>query len=110
MRAAMRSSHTVPAQVVLGLGDGIEHVDGGYTRDRKFVLRVRSASTDAVLGEDGQIKKDVTALLSSATTMAEAVQVVEDDIKALVAKAMGVEIAEVDVGKPLFDYGGKFSH
>jgi short-subunit dehydrogenase len=110
MRAAMRLSHTVPAQVVLGLGDGIEHLEGGYTRDRKFVLRVRSIAADAVLGEDGQVKKDVTALLSSATTMTEAVQFVEDDIKALVAKAMGVEIAEVDAGKPLFDYGGKLSH
>jgi short-subunit dehydrogenase len=65
MRAAMRAStslstatnseHRVPAQIVLGLGDGIERLESGYTRDRKFVLRVRSKSDNAVLGEDMDI-------------------------------------------------------
>lgn len=45
--------------------------------------------------------------MKSAKSLSEAVQVVEDDIKALVAKAMGVKIAEIDAGKPLFDCGGK---
>jgi hypothetical protein len=92
---------------VLSLGIRIEHVEGGYTRDRKFVLKVRS-SADAALGEDGGVKKDVGALMSSATSLFEVKKVVEDDIKALIAKAISVDIREVHPAKPLFDYGGRF--
>jgi acyl transferase domain-containing protein/NADPH:quinone reductase-like Zn-dependent oxidoreductase/NADP-dependent 3-hydroxy acid dehydrogenase YdfG len=112
MRTIMRGSTTngqgaLPAQVVLGLGDHIpynESSTGGFSRDKKFELRVVKTGNQA--GE-GKTKQDVGTLLSNATSMAEAAAAVEDNIKNLVAAAMGVSIDEVDAQKPLYDYGGK---
>ena len=111
MRAIMRGSTTngqaIPSQVVLGLGDRIEHNEssGGYSRDKKFELRVVKIGNQAA---DGSAKQDVSTLMSNATTMAEAAAAVEENIKELVALAMGVSMDEVDGQKPLYDYGGKF--
>lgn len=110
MRAVMRGSTTdgqsPPAQVVLGLGDRIVHDEsaGGFSRDKKFELRVVKVGDQA---GDGKAKQDVGALLSNATTMTEAAAAVEESIKDLVAAAMGVSLEEVDAQKPLYDYGGK---
>ncbi|KAI1328524.1 PKSN polyketide synthase for alternapyrone biosynthesis [Xylariaceae sp. FL0255] len=108
MRAIMRGSttdgQTVPAQVVLGLGDRIEQNEstGGFSRDKKFVHRIVSVGDE---NGDGQAKEDVGMLLSKAKNMTEAAAAVEDNIKALVAVAMGVSMEEVDSQKPLYDYG-----
>ncbi|KAJ6788507.1 hypothetical protein PWT90_01621 [Aphanocladium album] len=107
MRAVMRghtsSGQELPAQVVLGLGNRIEHKEssGGYTRDKKFSLRV--VKSDSEEGEGA--KQDIGLLLSNATTAGEASSLVEEDIKELVAAAMGVSLDEVDAQKPLYDYG-----
>jgi NADP-dependent 3-hydroxy acid dehydrogenase YdfG len=109
MRAIMRGSTTngqrVPAQVVLGLSDCIGHHEstGGFSKDKKFELRVKVGNQ----ARDGKAKQDVGTLLSNATSMAEAAAVVEENIKDLVAAAMGVPLEEVDAQKPLYDYGGK---
>ncbi|KAI0448681.1 lovastatin nonaketide synthase [Xylaria acuta] len=108
MRAIMRGSTTdgqpAPAQVVLGLGDRIEHKEstGGFARDRKFELRAVKGGNQA---RDSEAKQDVGTLLSNATSMAEAAAVVEENIKDLVAAAMGVSLSEIDAQKPLYDYG-----
>ncbi|KXX75271.1 Lovastatin diketide synthase LovF [Madurella mycetomatis] len=108
MRAIMRGSttngQTAPAQVVLGLGDRIEHNEstGGFSRDKKFELRVVKIGNQA---GDGMAKQDMGTLLSNATSMAEAAAAVEENIKDLVAAAMGVSLEEVDASKPLYDYG-----
>ncbi|KAI0854962.1 PKSN polyketide synthase for alternapyrone biosynthesis [Xylaria cubensis] len=108
MRAIMRGSTTngqkAPAQLVLGLGDRIEQNEstGGFSRDTKFALRVVSVENEA---GDGQEKEDIGTLLSKATNMTEAAAAVEENIKALVAVAMGVSMDEVDGQKPLYDYG-----
>ncbi|KAL9578153.1 MAG: hypothetical protein Q9212_005901 [Teloschistes hypoglaucus] len=108
MRAIMRGSTTdgqsAPVQVVLGLGDGIEHNEstGGFSRDKKFELRVVKIENE---GGDGKAKQDVGTRLSNATTMVEAAAAVEENIKTLVAAAMGVLLEEVDSQKPLYDYG-----
>ncbi|KAI9689480.1 MAG: Type I Iterative PKS [Bathelium mastoideum] len=110
MRAIMRGSTTngqsAPAQLVLGLGDCIEHNEstGGFSRDKKFELRVVKVGDQA---GDGSSKQDVGTLLSNATSMAEAAAAVEENIKNLIAAAMGVSLEEVDAQKPLYDYGGK---
>ncbi|KAI1422351.1 PKSN polyketide synthase for alternapyrone biosynthesis [Xylaria sp. FL1777] len=107
-RAIMRGSTTngqkAPAQVILGLGDRIEQNEstGGFSRDKKFALRVVSVGDEA---GDGEAKEDVGTLLSKAKNMAEAAAAVEENIKALVAVAMGVSMEEVDSQKPLYDYG-----
>ena len=112
MRAIMRGSTTdgreLPAQVVLGLSDHVERNEsstGGFSKDRKFELRVVSTGNQA--SGDGKPKVDVSTLLSSASTMVEAATAVEEDIKNLVAAAMGVALDEVDSQRPLYDYGGK---
>ncbi|KAI1261177.1 PKSN polyketide synthase for alternapyrone biosynthesis [Xylariaceae sp. FL1019] len=108
MRATMRGSTTdgqrIPAQVVLGLGDRIEQTEstGGFSVDKKFALRVVSSAGEA---GDGHVKEDVGMLLSNAKSLAEAAAAVEENIKALVAGAMGVSLEDVDSQKPLYDYG-----
>ncbi|KAI4249367.1 MAG: hypothetical protein L6R42_009028, partial [Xanthoria sp. 1 TBL-2021] len=110
MRAIMRGSTSngqiAPAQVVLGLGDRIEHNEstGGFSKDKKFELRVVKIGNQA---GDGIAKQDVGTLLSNATSMAEAAAAVEENIKGLVAAAMGVSLDEIDSQKPLYDYGGE---
>ncbi|KAH5418540.1 hypothetical protein HBI67_181380 [Parastagonospora nodorum] len=112
MRAIMRGSTTngqeAPAQLVLGLGDGIKHNEsmGGFSRDKKFQLRVVGKGDEA---EGVDAKQDVGALLSNATTMLEATAVVEDNIKEMIAASMSIGIEEIDPQKPLFEYGGKSS-
>ncbi|KAJ5300725.1 uncharacterized protein N7443_005727 [Penicillium atrosanguineum] len=108
IRAIMRGSTTngqsTPAQIVLGLGDRIEQDEntGGFSRDKKFELRVVKDGSQA---GDGKAKQDLGTLLTSATTMAEAAAAVEGNIKDLVAAAMGVSLEEIDAQKPLYDYG-----
>ncbi|KAJ5135407.1 Lovastatin diketide synthase LovF [Penicillium bovifimosum] len=107
IRAIMRRStkgQRTPAQIILGLGDRIEHQvnTGGFSRDKKFELRV--VKVDNKAGDD-TAKQDVGTLLANATNMAEAAAAVEDNIKELVAAAMGVSLGEVDAQKPLYDYG-----
>jgi NADPH:quinone reductase-like Zn-dependent oxidoreductase/NADP-dependent 3-hydroxy acid dehydrogenase YdfG len=110
MRAIMRGSTTTgqsaPAQIVLGLGDRIERnkSTGGFSRDKKFELRVVNVDTK---DEDGSAKQDVGTSLANASSMREAAAAVEEDIKELIAISMGVAVEEVDSQKPLFDYGGK---
>ncbi|GAB0137266.1 t1pks [Epichloe bromicola] len=111
MRAIMRGSATnapgapPPAQVVLGLGDRIEHNEstGGFSRDKKFALRVVKVGNQ---GGHGEAKETVGALLANAASTAEAAAVVEENIKELVAVAMGVTLEEIDAQRPLYDYGG----
>ena len=113
MRAIMQGSTTdgreLPAQVVLGLSDSIERNEsstGGFSKDKKFELRVVSTGNQA--GGDGKPKVDISTLLSNASTLVEAATAVEENIKNLVAAAMGVALDEVDSQRPLYDYGGKF--
>lgn len=105
MRGHIATGQCLPAQVVLGLGNKIEHKEssGGYAGDKKFVLRV--IKSDAEEGKG--VREDIGVLLSTATTASEAASIVENDIKELVAAAMGVSLDEVDAQKPLYDYGGK---
>ncbi|KAL3442886.1 hypothetical protein BJX65DRAFT_312346 [Aspergillus insuetus] len=108
LRAIMRGSTTngqgVPAQIVLGLEDCIEHNPriGGFSMDKKFELRILNSGSH---NSDNYDRPDVSTLLASATSMAQAVAAVEENIKSLVAAAMGVSVEEVDAQKPLYDYG-----
>ncbi|KAF3386431.1 Compactin diketide synthase mokB [Penicillium rolfsii] len=104
MRGSTSNGQSPPAQIVLGLGDRIEHNEdaGGFSRDKKFELRVVKIGNQA---GNGKAKQDVGTLLANATTMAEAAATVEENIKDLVAAAMGVSLEEVDAQKPLYDYG-----
>ncbi|OAA70477.1 lovastatin nonaketide synthase [Cordyceps fumosorosea ARSEF 2679] len=92
-----------PSPVVLGLGNRIEHREnsGGYTADKKFALRVVRNIVEE--GDGG--KQDAGILLSSATSTSEAVSIVEEGIKELVAAAMSISLDGIDGQKPLYDYG-----
>ena len=110
MRGSTANGSSIPAQLVLGLGDNLIREQGttGFQRDQKFNLRITDSAGGA--GADG-VKggPSVTEQLSKATSLAEAQAVVEESIKATIAQAVGVDIDEVDGQKPLFDFGGKFS-
>lgn len=109
MRGSTADGQDIPAQLVLGLGDGLVREEGttGFERDRKFELRVVRGGSDA--GEGGEKRVSVGEKLSKAATLAEASTVVEENIKGQIAAAIGVGADEVDVQKPLFDFGGEFS-
>lgn len=108
MRGSTAGGEEVPAQLVLGLGDGLVREDGttGFERDRKFDLRVVRRGNNA--GEGREERATVGEKLSKATTLGEASAVVEESFKAQIAAAIGVIIDEVDGQKPLFEYGGRF--
>jgi acyl transferase domain-containing protein/NADPH:quinone reductase-like Zn-dependent oxidoreductase/NADP-dependent 3-hydroxy acid dehydrogenase YdfG/acyl carrier protein len=106
MRGSTTSGHRAPAQIVLGLSDRIEHNDtvGGFSRDKKFTLRVvDNVKNDA--GGDDQTKQDIGTMLTNATSLRDAETAVEDHLKEVIAATMGVAISEIDAQKPLFDYG-----
>ncbi|KAL2069229.1 hypothetical protein VTL71DRAFT_15567 [Oculimacula yallundae] len=104
IRGSTANGQEIPAQVVLGLEDRIEHIEstGGFSRDKKFELRVVKVGNQA---GNSKAKEDIGFLLSNAMSMVEAVAIVEENIKELVAVAMGIAVEEVDGAKPLYDYG-----
>ncbi|KAF2129725.1 ketoacyl-synt-domain-containing protein [Dothidotthia symphoricarpi CBS 119687] len=111
LSALMRRAHdgqTVPAQLVLGLGDGLVRRAGGvgFEHDAKFELRVKRDDGDAS-GEADRSGKgaSVSAKLAQSSSLVEATAVVEEDLKAQVAAAIGVAVLEVDAQRPLFDFG-----
>jgi len=105
MKGTTADGQTVPAQVVLGLGDRlVRDASTGFQRDRKFELRVVQPEG----GNNGASSKSgpsVGEKLSKATNLAEASAAVEDYLKVHVAAAIGVEADEVDVQKPLPEFG-----
>ncbi|KAF2839930.1 ketoacyl-synt-domain-containing protein [Patellaria atrata CBS 101060] len=105
MRGSTSNGQEVPAQLVLGLGDNLVREEGstGFQKDRKFELRVTTADAGASEGCGKGVS--VGEMLSKATTVAEASAAVEDNMKAQIALAIGVEVEEVDGQKPLFDFG-----
>ncbi|PGH17660.1 hypothetical protein AJ79_01022 [Helicocarpus griseus UAMH5409] len=106
MRGSTANGQEIPAQLVLGLGDRLVKEPGatGFVTDRKFDLRVVSAGGD---GARGLSKKgeSIGERLSKATTLAEAAAAVEESFKEEVAKAIGVDVDEVDVQKQLPEFG-----
>ncbi len=108
MRGSTADGQEVPAQLVLGLGDGLVRADdqSGFERDRKFELRVVSAESKA--GESREKGVGVGEKLSTATTLGEASAIVEESFKAQIAAAIGVDVDEVDGQKPLPEFGGEF--
>lgn len=108
MRGSTADGQEVPAQLVLGVGDGLVREDdqSGFERDRKFELRVVSAESKA--GESREKGVGVGEKLSTATTLGEASAIVEESFKAQIAAAIGVDVDEVDGQKPLPEFGGEF--
>ena len=106
MRGTAANSQTVPAQLVLGLGNKVYKSGSmGFERDGKLDLRV--------LGEvdrgDGSTKEEsVGDTLKKATSLAEAAAAGELSSRKQVAISMGVHSDEVDVQRPLPKFGGKY--
>ncbi len=109
MRGSTANGQNIPAQLVLGLGDRLVREEGttGFERDRKFDLRVAEGATGA--GNSAEKKVSMGELLSNATTLSEASALVEGSFKEQIAVAIGVGVEEVDVQKPLFDFGGQYT-
>lgn len=109
MRGATADGRSIPAQVVLGLGDSLIR-DGsdsstGFQRDRKFELRVVRPENSGA-GESGAGRSaSIGESLSGAASLGEAAAAVEEYLKAQIAIAIGVEVAEVDAQKPLPEFG-----
>ncbi|KAK0672122.1 hypothetical protein QBC41DRAFT_299858 [Cercophora samala] len=100
-----RAEKTIPAQLILGLGDGLIRDDNGtgFAGDRKFELRVvRSDKSGRQAG--GKTEK-IGEVLSRATALGEAAAAVEEYIKLQIAVAIGVDVGEVDGQKPLPEFG-----
>ncbi|PVI02664.1 PKSN polyketide synthase for alternapyrone biosynthesis [Periconia macrospinosa] len=104
-RAEQGDFSSSPAQVVLGLSEGLtkRHGTTGFERDRKFALRVIEDGGVAGGGDDKAVS--IADALKQSTSRAEAAVAIEDDLKAQIAIAVGVGVNEVDGQKPLFDFG-----
>lgn len=104
-RAEREEVKTGSAQIVLGLSDGLVKRQGksGFQHDRKFALRVIEEGGST--GGDGK-NVGIADLLKQAESLADAATVIEDDLKAQIADAIGVAVGEIDGQKPLFDFGG----
>jgi acyl transferase domain-containing protein/NADPH:quinone reductase-like Zn-dependent oxidoreductase/NAD(P)-dependent dehydrogenase (short-subunit alcohol dehydrogenase family) len=105
MRRA-QNLESAPTTLVLGLGNELERHPGamGFQQDHKFDLRVaRGGQNDVESGGS----ESLALQLVRAGSVDEAAAVVEADLKTLVAAAIGVPANEVDVQKPLFDFGGE---
>ncbi|KAL3421600.1 PKSN polyketide synthase for alternapyrone biosynthesis protein [Phlyctema vagabunda] len=94
----------VPAQIVLGLSANISR-DGAmadsWTKDRKFDHRITvDASSNSASAEI-----DTKTCLKQATSFQEALKVVETFLKGQVALDIGAAVNDVDIEKPLYDYG-----
>ncbi|KAI5867872.1 hypothetical protein GGS23DRAFT_201723 [Durotheca rogersii] len=107
MRGNTPTADDVPAQFVLGLGDQLVREPGttGFVRDLKFELRLASNSGGANDAEGANRGPSVVERLSKATSQAEAAAAVEDSLKAQIGAAIGIEASEVDVQKPLPEFG-----
>ncbi|KAH7131815.1 hypothetical protein B0J11DRAFT_599822 [Dendryphion nanum] len=104
-RAQDHDVHAWPAQIVLGLSDGlVKRQDGtGFAHDKKFVQRVIEQDGAANAGDGKSL--GIADLLRQATSLADAATIIEDDLKAQIAVAIGVAVSEIDGQKPLFDFG-----
>lgn len=108
MRGSTANGQSIPAQFVLGLGDRLVRRPGstGFERDRKFDLRVVQLEDDAA-GADGDAREEtIGKKLSNATSVAEAAEAVEMSLKKQIAVSIGVSVDEVDVQRPLPEFGG----
>jgi acyl transferase domain-containing protein/NADPH:quinone reductase-like Zn-dependent oxidoreductase/NAD(P)-dependent dehydrogenase (short-subunit alcohol dehydrogenase family) len=106
-RAEQGDVESSPTQIVLGLNDGLVKRSGshGFEHDRKFALRV--VEEEGAAGAAGEGKSaSVADMLKQAASLADAATVIEEDLKAQIAVAIGVAVGEVDGQKPLFDFGG----
>lgn len=108
-RATTANGVSIPANVVLGLGNEFVHQDvtASFLRDQKFVHRLLDAPG---AGVDGASKgPSIIERLSNAASQAEAAVVVESVLKALIGAAIGIDVEDVDASKPLPKFGGKLS-
>ncbi|KAK2739800.1 Type I Iterative PKS [Onygenales sp. PD_40] len=105
MRGSTANGQKIPAQLVLGLGDRLVREPGttGFERDRKFDLRVISARNST--GKGGDAGESIGEKLRKATSLAEAAAAIEQSFKEEVGRAIGVDVAEIDVQKQLPEFG-----
>lgn len=107
MRGSTCDGQDIPGRFVLGLGNGLVRRAGstGFERDRKFDLRVSKFEEQ----DEGQSVKEesVGVRLERATSLAEAALAVEESLRRQIASSVGVGIDEVDVQRPLPDFGGE---
>lgn len=106
MRGSTVEESSTPAQFVLGLGDKlIRKVGGaGFERDRKFDLRVIQLEDES----SGDVKEEsVSEMLKASTSLAEATEAVLASLKRQIANSVGVSADDIDVNKPLPEFGGK---
>ncbi|ROT35062.1 ketoacyl-synt-domain-containing protein [Sodiomyces alkalinus F11] len=107
MRGATADGGRIPGQFVLGLGDKLVRKRGGtgFERDRKFDLRVVQVVVNEGARGGGVKEESVGEKLAAAATLAEAAAAVEASLKTQIAGSIGVGVDEVDVQRPLPDFG-----
>ncbi|KAL2755347.1 hypothetical protein ACRALDRAFT_1033350 [Sodiomyces alcalophilus JCM 7366] len=105
MRGVTADGGRIPGQFVLGLGDKLVRKPGGtgFERDHKFDLRVVEVVDEEA--QDGVKEESVGKKLAAATSLVEAAAAVEASLKKQIANSIGVGVDEVDVQRPLPDFG-----
>lgn len=101
------NAQNAPAQLVLGLGNKLVYNSGssGFERDGKLDLRVLG---EADRGDESTKEESIGDTLKKATSLAEAAAAVELSLRKQIAISIGVYSDEVDVQRPLSEFGGKY--
>lgn len=109
LRGCTTDGSEVPPQLVFGINDMLRRegpVVDQWARDAKFNHRVVLKS-DAKLDELVDAGPSVSDLLQAATSLTEAAQLVQDTLRRLLAPGLGVQAADINPERPLYDMGGK---
>ncbi|EFY94057.2 Beta-ketoacyl synthase [Metarhizium robertsii ARSEF 23] len=101
------NAQNAPAQLVLGLGNKLVYNSGssGFERDGKLDLRVLG---EVDRGDESTKEESIGDTLKKATSLAEAAAAVELSLRKQIAISIGVYSDEVDVQRPLSEFGGKY--
>lgn len=105
MRGRTADNSPVTAQLVLGMSANISRyglMTGSWAKDPKFIHRIQTESS-----QTPDVVIDTKTALKNATSFQETFEIVQNLLKEQVALAMGASLKDVDVEKPLYDFGGK---
>lgn len=109
MRGSTADGKPVGAQVLVGVSAAIERDDiTAWPQDPKFNHRIRADAGGASrAGKENSVEQRVRAAAGSENAAAETRATVEAALRKHVAAAMTAEPDDIDVGQPLYSFGGK---
>lgn len=106
MRGVAASGEPLSPQFVFCMSDTLQP-DGVdfWARDRKFIHRISKYSDNALAGAESS-GPSVASLLGAATSRQDALAIIQDTLKKLLAPGLSIQPGDIDVDRPLYELGG----